>query len=91
MRRVVIAAEPVTSIDVTSADMLGDLERMLADAGIELHFAEVKGPLKDKLRRFGLLHDDQVRHLQPTVSAAVEAYLSDHGDDAMPGHARHAD
>ncbi|CAM3856583.1 SulP family inorganic anion transporter [Ectopseudomonas alcaliphila] len=91
VRRVVIAAEPVTSIDVTSADMLGDLERMLADAGIELHFAEVKGPLKDKLRRFGLLHGDQAQHLQPTVSAAVEAYLSDHGDDAMPGHARHAD
>lgn len=91
VRRVVIAAEPVTSIDVTSADMLGDLQRMLADAGIELHFAEVKGPLKDKLRRFGLLHGDQAQHLQPTVSAAVEAYLSDHGSDAMPGHARHAD
>lgn len=91
VRRVVIAAEPITSIDVTSADMLGDLERTLADIGIELHFAEVKGPLKDKLRRFGLLHDDQVEHLQPTVSAAVEAYLSDHGDGAMPGQVRHAD
>ncbi|MDP9941191.1 SulP family inorganic anion transporter [Ectopseudomonas alcaliphila] len=91
VRRVVIAAEPVTSIDVTSADMLGDLERMLADAGIELHFAEVKGPLKDKLRRFGLLHGDQAQHLQPTVSAAVEAYLSDHGSEAMPGPARHPD
>lgn len=91
VRRVVIAAEPVTSIDVTSADMLGELERMLAEAGIELHFAEVKGPLKDKLRRFGLLHDGQVRHLQPTVGAAVDAYLNDHGGEAMPGHARHAD
>lgn len=91
VRRVVIAAEPITSIDVTSADMLGDLERTLAQAGIELHFAEIKGPLKDKLRRFGLLHDDQVEHLQPTVSAAVEAYLSDHGDGAMPGQVRHAD
>ncbi|WP_313118409.1 SulP family inorganic anion transporter [Ectopseudomonas guguanensis] len=91
VRRVVIAAEPVTSIDVTSADMLGELERMLAEAGIELHFAEVKGPLKDKLRRFGLLHDGQARHLQPTVGAAVDAYLNDHGGEAMPGHARHAD
>ena len=90
-RRVVIAAEPITSIDVTSADMLGDLERTLAQAGIELHFAEVKGPLKDKLRRFGLLHDDQAEHLQPTVSAAVETYLNDHGDGAMPGQVRHAD
>ena len=39
MRWLVVAAEPVTSVDVTSADMLGDLERMLAEAGIELHFA----------------------------------------------------
>ncbi len=91
VRRVVVAAEPVTSIDVTSADMLGELERMLADAGIELHFAEVKGPVKDKLRRFGLLHDERERHHQPTVGAAVDAYLSDHGGEAMPGKAWHAD
>jgi MFS superfamily sulfate permease-like transporter len=44
----------VTSIDVTSADMLDELDRGLRAAGIELCFAEVKGPVKDKLRRFGL-------------------------------------
>ncbi len=91
VRRVVITAEPVTSIDVTSADMLAELDRMLTEAGIELHFAEVKGPLKDKLRRFGLLHDGQARHLYPTVGAAVDAYVNDHGEKTLPGHARHAD
>jgi high affinity sulfate transporter 1 len=91
VRRVVVAAEPVTSIDVTSADMLGELQQMLTDAGIELHFAEVKGPVKDKLRRFGLLPEAFERHHQPTVGAAVDAYLSDHGAEAMPGQTWHAD
>jgi MFS superfamily sulfate permease-like transporter len=36
VKRVVVAAEPVTSVDVTSADMLGDLHRALKERGIEL-------------------------------------------------------
>ncbi|RPI62355.1 MAG: STAS domain-containing protein, partial [Lysobacterales bacterium] len=36
VHRIVIAAEPVTSIDVTSADMLVDLARTLTAAGTEL-------------------------------------------------------
>ncbi|MGQ7956629.1 SulP family inorganic anion transporter [Pseudomonas sp. SP16.1] len=96
VRRLVVAAEPVTSIDVTSADMLGELEQMLSDAGIELHFAEVKGPVKDKLRRFGLLQDGREQRIQPTVGAAVDAYLSDNGidwgaEETLAGRTRHAD
>ena len=96
VRRLVVTAEPVTSIDVTSADMLAELEQMLADAGIELHFAEVKGPVKDKLRRFGLLREHGEQRIQPTVGAAVDAYLADHGIDwsgeAPPqGRSWHAD
>ena len=55
VRRVVVAAEPVTSIDVTAADVLAELDQALKDRGIELRFAELKDPVKDKLRRFGLL------------------------------------
>lgn len=96
VRRLVIAAEPVTSIDVTSADMLAELEQMLAEAGIELHFAEVKGPVKDKFRRFGLLRENREQRIQPTVGAAVDAYLADHGVDwqaenRVPGRAWHRD
>ena len=54
VRRIVVAAEPVTSIDVTSADMLAELEQALRASGIELHFAEMKDPVKDKLKRFEL-------------------------------------
>ena len=81
VRRLVVAAEPVTSIDITSADMLAELTQTLSEAGIEFHLAEVKGPLKDKLRRFGLLLPDQEQRIQPTVGAAVDAYLNDHKID----------
>jgi len=50
----VVAAEPVTSVDVTAADMLDELDGTLHGAGIELCFAEMKDPVKDKLKRFGL-------------------------------------
>jgi len=40
VRWVVVAAEPVTSIDVTAADMLAELDETLTAAGIELCFAE---------------------------------------------------
>lgn len=78
VRRVVVAAEPVTSIDVTSADMLGELEQSLREAGIELQFAELKDPVKDKLRRFELLDRFGSANLHPTIGSAVDAYLAEH-------------
>jgi anti-anti-sigma regulatory factor len=50
----VVAAERVTSVDVTAADMLMELHATLVSSGIELCFAEMKDPVKDKLKRFGL-------------------------------------
>nr|WP_229732242.1 SulP family inorganic anion transporter [Pseudomonas sp. N040] len=84
VRRLVVAAEPVTSIDITSADMLAELGQTLAGAGIDFHFAEVKGPVKDKLRRFGLLLPGEEQRIQPTVGAAVDSYLADYQVDWTP-------
>jgi MFS superfamily sulfate permease-like transporter len=84
VRRIIVAAEPVTSIDVTSADVLADLEQTLRDSRIELHFAEVKGPVKDKLRRFELLDRLGPGCFHPTVGAAVDAYLAEHAVDWRP-------
>jgi high affinity sulfate transporter 1 len=81
VRRLVVSAEPVTSIDVTSADMLDELDRGLRAAGIELCFAEVKGPVKDKLRRFGLFAQIGAQRFFPTLGEAVTGYLEDHGVD----------
>jgi MFS superfamily sulfate permease-like transporter len=54
VRWVVVAAEPVTSVDVTAGDMLIELQDALRASDIELCFAEMKDPVKDKLKRFGL-------------------------------------
>jgi high affinity sulfate transporter 1 len=84
VRRIIVAAEPVTSVDVTSADMIAELAQTLRVAGIELHFAELKDPVKDKLKRFELLEHLGRDVFHPTVSAAVDAYLADHAVDWKP-------
>ena len=75
VRWVVVAAEPVTSVDVTAADVVAELDRVLRDAGIELSFAELKDPVKDKLKRFGLFTQIGEQSFFPTLGAAVSAYL----------------
>jgi len=40
-----VAAEPVTDVDITAADILTDLHAELSKSGIELCFAEMKGPV----------------------------------------------
>jgi len=82
VRRVVVTAEPVTSIDVTSADMLDELEQHLREAGIELRFAEMKDPVKDKLKRFELYQ--RFGTFYPTVGAAVDGHLEDYSLDWKP-------
>ena len=84
VRRIIITAEPVTSIDVTSADMLAELEHALTESGIELRFAEMKDPVKDKLRRFELLERFGASNFYPTIGSAVDAYLQEHAVDWKP-------
>ncbi len=74
----VVEAEPVTSIDVTSADTLDELDHTLAKAGILLCFAEMKDPVKDKLKRFGLFSQFGEERFFATVGAAVSRYLKAH-------------
>ncbi len=84
IRRVIIAAEPVTSVDVTAADMLSELTAMLRQAAVELHFAEMKDPVKEKLARFELMEQLGEGIFHPTIGAAVDAYLQDHRVDWVP-------
>jgi len=77
----VVAAEPVTSVDVTAADALVELDEMLHSAGTELCFAELKDPVKDKLKRFGLFTQIGEKHFFPTIEAAVRNYVQSHTID----------
>jgi len=81
VRWLVVTAEPVTSVDVTAADALAELDGTLHDAGIELCFAELKDPVKDKLRRFGLFAQIGDSSFFPTIGAAVGGYLKAHAVD----------
>jgi high affinity sulfate transporter 1 len=76
VRRLVIAAEPITSVDVTSADALCELDDALRAAGIKLCFAEMKDPVKDKMKRFGLYARFGQESFFTTVDEAVRTYLA---------------
>jgi MFS superfamily sulfate permease-like transporter len=83
VRWLVVAAEPVTSVDVTAADAISELDDTLHAAGIELYFAEMKDPVKDKLKRFGLYSHFGEQSFFATIGEAVKRYLATH-----PGAAR---
>jgi high affinity sulfate transporter 1 len=78
VRWIVVAAEPVTSVDVTAADVLVELDDRLNADGIELRFAEMKDPVKDKLKRFELFARFGADTYYATVGEAVKAYLNCH-------------
>jgi high affinity sulfate transporter 1 len=81
VRWLVVAAEPVTSVDVTAADVLSELDDALHAVGIELCFAEMKDPVKDKLKRFGLFARLGEQTFFTTIDEAVIAYRKSHALD----------
>ena len=81
VRWVVVAAEPITDLDTSAADALKDLDGELAAQGIDLRFAEMKDPVKDRLKRYALFERFGDDHFYPTVGAAVGAYVDATGVD----------
>jgi high affinity sulfate transporter 1 len=79
VRWAIVTAEPVTDLDTTAADVLRRLEEELAAEGIDLRFAEMKDPVKDRLKRYGLFDRFGDDHFYPTVGTAVDAYLDEMG------------
>lgn len=79
VRRVVVAAEPMTDVDTSAAEMLERLHGELADAGVELEFAEMKDPVLDRLRDYDLLTLFRPGCFHPTIGTAVDDYVADTG------------
>jgi high affinity sulfate transporter 1 len=84
VRWLVVAAEPVTSIDVTAADIICELDDTLHAAGVEMCFAEMKDPVKDKLKRFGLFTRLGEQRFFATLEEAVSSYLATGSVDSPP-------
>jgi SulP family sulfate permease len=51
LRDLVLVMSAVSSIDTSALFALGELNDMLRGRGVRLHFAEVKGPVLDRLRK----------------------------------------
>ncbi|GCE39366.1 SulP family inorganic anion transporter [Rhodococcus sp. USK10] len=81
---VVIAAEPITGLDTTAVDELVDLDTYLEGKGIQLAFAEMKGPIKDRLIRFGVGDRFDATHFYPTIDSAVAAFRDRAGSAGDP-------
>ena len=94
-RWIVIAAEPVTDVDTTAADMLEDLDAELNARGISLVFAELKDPVRRKLERYELTRTVDPHHFYPTIEVAVAAFSMEPDAPALPrqpaGAADHPD
>jgi SulP family sulfate permease len=81
VRCVIVAAEPITGLDTTALDELAQLDDELAQDGTSLVFAELKGPIKDRLVRFGASARFTADHFFPTINNAVRSYKKATGVD----------
>jgi high affinity sulfate transporter 1 len=74
---VVVAAEPITDIDATAGEALAELHADLAASNVVLAFAELKDPVRDYLRRYGVEAAIGPERFYPTIGVAVAAYLEE--------------
>ena len=75
VRWVVVAAEPITDVDATAAEALAALDEELGRRDVRLVFAELKGPVKDRLDTYGLAGRFGPERCYPTLGTAVSGYL----------------
>ncbi|MGO9975061.1 MAG: SulP family inorganic anion transporter [Solirubrobacteraceae bacterium] len=80
-RWIVIAAEPISDVDTTAADMLADLDEELNAAGTFLVFAELMEPVRTKLERYELIGPLDPNHFFPTLDAAIDTFRRETGAD----------
>ncbi len=78
-RWIIVAAEPITDVDTTAADMLHDLDEWLNARGINLAIAEMKDPVRRKIDRYELTRTIDPTHFFPTVRAATTAFRDQTG------------
>ena len=81
---IIVAAEPITDVDTTAADMLEDLDDAINAKGVSLVFAELKDPVRRKIERYELTRTIDPGHFFPTIEAAIDAYRRETGVDWQP-------
>ena len=76
---IIVAAEPITDVDTTAADMLEELDEAINSKGISLVFAEMKDPVRRKIERYELTRTIDPGHFFPTLDAAITAFRQQTG------------
>ena len=86
-RAMVLDASGINDIDATGADMLDELLPELDDRGVALHVTDVKGPVRDVLRRAGLWDrlGDRVHTSTHDAVAAIAAHRPGPADQRRHG------
>jgi high affinity sulfate transporter 1 len=72
---IVVAAEPITDVDATAGETLRGLNDELDAIGVELAFAELKDPVRDLVRRYGIEAAIGSDRFFPTIGVAVASYI----------------
>ena len=70
-RVVVVDSGAVCNIDITAADRIAELKKLLDGRGIKLYFASHIGSLNDRFRRLGLGSMVEEGHCRRTIPAAL--------------------
>jgi MFS superfamily sulfate permease-like transporter len=76
---ILVAAEPITDVDTTAADMLEELDEWLNERGVSLVFAELKDPVREKIDRYELTRTIDPTHFFPTIDEALSQYIAETG------------
>jgi high affinity sulfate transporter 1 len=84
VRTVIITGEPITDIDTTGVEALRDLLEDLRTVGTTVAFAEFKGPVRDRLRRYGVEQTIGRENFYYTVDQAVMQCVVEAGEDPLP-------
>lgn len=75
VRAVILDASSIHDIDLSALTTLREVHRTLTARGIDLHLADVKGPVRDTLARSGWFHELGEHHFTFTVHEAVQRAL----------------
>jgi high affinity sulfate transporter 1 len=79
VRWLVVAGEPITDVDATAVHELSELLDDLDARSVRFAFAELKGPVWDRLRTFGVADRIGEAYRFPTLGTAVRAYVDETG------------
>jgi high affinity sulfate transporter 1 len=82
IERVILVGNAITDIDTTGAEILDHLLDDLESRDMGFAFAGLKGPVKDRLRRYGLYDRVGDENFFPNTLSAVAFHEREHGQGA---------